>query len=215
MIKKILKGITCAVAAVMLLALGSNVSLADGGRMAYSASELERGQLVRLGEWFGEPLAWYVIDIQGDRVMLMLARDQVGRQPYNKEQEGNVTWETCTLRKWLNGEFYENAFGENEKKLIVESDVKAHRYPENQTDPGKDTRDRVFLLSVQEFEKLVDPFVEKIFELTMNTEGWWLRSLGSDQRYAKGFVRGGIRFGFSDRNFDNKFNIRPVLWINM
>ena len=38
--------------------------------------------------------------------------------PYNENNE-DVTWETCSLREWLNSSFYEKNFTEEEKASIV------------------------------------------------------------------------------------------------
>ena len=36
----------------------------------------------------------------------------------NNTNFAKVTWETCTLRKWLNNEFFITAFSEKEKSLV-------------------------------------------------------------------------------------------------
>ena len=37
-------------------------------------------------------------------------------KPYNSKKN-DITWEKCTLRKWLNNDFY-NSFSEEEKSFI-------------------------------------------------------------------------------------------------
>ena len=67
----------------------------------------------------------------------------------------DVTWEKCTLRKWLNEDFYNKAFDEEEKERVVLSEVPATKNPEYDTDLGNPTRDRMFLLSIQEVERYI------------------------------------------------------------
>ena len=43
-------------------------------------------------------------------------------EKYNDIDE-SVTWETCTLRKWLNEEFYNEAFSSNDKSIIRLTDL--------------------------------------------------------------------------------------------
>ena len=81
--------------------------------------------------------------------MLLISRYGLDCQPYNTREE-STTWEQCTLRSWLNDEFYNRAFSSDEKKRIVKSNVSADENPEYSTNPGRTTKDNVFLLSVVE-----------------------------------------------------------------
>lgn len=47
---------------------------------------------------------------------MLLCKDSVDDVIYNKAYE--TTWEECSLREWLNNEFY-NSFSESEKTAIV------------------------------------------------------------------------------------------------
>ena len=58
--------------------------------------------------------------------------------------------ETCTLRGWLNGEFLNAAFTPEEQDRLRTATVAADANPEYKTNPGKDTQDKVFLLSIDE-----------------------------------------------------------------
>ena len=54
--------------------------------------------------------------------MLVISRYGLDCKPYNTEYE-EITWETCSLRSWLNGEFYETAFIPEEKNVILPSSL--------------------------------------------------------------------------------------------
>ncbi|WP_410901694.1 DUF6273 domain-containing protein [Ruthenibacterium lactatiformans] len=61
-----------------------------------------------------------------------------------------MTWEICTLRKWLNKEFINAAFTEKEKQLIPAVMVSADRNLDYDTNLGNSTKGKVFLLSIDE-----------------------------------------------------------------
>lgn len=62
----------------------------------------------------------------------------------------DVTWETCTLRKWLNEDFLESGFSEEERDRILEQEIHAVDNEKYNVSGGNDTRDKVFLLSPQD-----------------------------------------------------------------
>ena len=74
---------------------------------------------------------------------------------YNNKDE-NVTWDRCSLREWLNKDFFDKAFSDEEKSLIKITDVKNEDNPVKNTSGGEDTKDRLFLLSISEAEKYLD-----------------------------------------------------------
>ena len=76
-----------------------------------------------------EPIEWLVLDVQGDKALL-LSKYGLDAKPYNTTY-ADVTWETCTLRKWLNDDFLKTAFSEDEQKAILTTEVdnSANDYP--------------------------------------------------------------------------------------
>ena len=98
-----------------------------------------------------ESIEWIVLDIDKDKVLL-LSKYILDYQPYNFVQE-DITWENCTLRKWLNSEFIETAFNEKEQGLILKSIIKNEDNPYSVTLGGNDTQDKIFVLSQKEAEK--------------------------------------------------------------
>lgn len=53
------------------------------------------------------PIQWMVLDRDGSKALL-LSRYGLDAQPYNTELS-EVTWETCSLRSWLNNNFRNTA----------------------------------------------------------------------------------------------------------
>ena len=95
-----------------------------------------------------EPIQWMVLARDGDRV-LVISRYILDCLRYDEEYR-RVTWETCTLRTWLNGEFLDSAFDADEQLLIPTTHVTADPNPDFDVDPGEDTEDKLFLLSIPE-----------------------------------------------------------------
>ena len=98
-----------------------------------------------------EPISWQVLAVQEGRVLL-LSKDILEYRAFH-EKWGLVTWERASIRKYLNGDFLARAFSDKERFIIATTKVEAHENPMCNTDPGRDTRDKVFLLSAVEAEK--------------------------------------------------------------
>lgn len=100
------------------------------------------------------PIEWLVLARDGDKALL-ISRYALDAQPYNKDYT-SVTWETCTLRTWLNGTFYNKAFSSAEQAAILTTNVdnsKNQCYSGWSTSGGNNTQDKVFLLSYAEANK--------------------------------------------------------------
>ena len=88
-----------------------------------TSAPVKAGQYVKFGHYpqtaagnDNTPIEWLVLAVQGNRALL-LSRYELDAKPYNTLKTG-VTWETCTLRTWLNGEFLNKAFTAEEKTGI-------------------------------------------------------------------------------------------------
>ena len=112
------------------------------------------------------PIKWRVLSVEGDDVFL-LADKNLDCQRYN-DTEADVTWETCTMRSWLNGyeaemnragkdysdnNFLDHAFSADEQTAIKTADVVNNDNPGYGTEGGIDTADKVYLMSVDEVMK--------------------------------------------------------------
>jgi hypothetical protein len=102
------------------------------------------------------PYTWKVLAVEGNKALL-ITEDIVELREYNTENvdiawEDWITWEDCTLRKYLNGTFY-NKFSAAEKGVILETPLANNDNPWFGTDGGNSTKDNVFLLSLEEVVK--------------------------------------------------------------
>ena len=173
-----------------------------------------------------EPIEWVVLAKEDGRALL-LSKYALDCRLYNDDYV-DVTWATCDLRSWLNGEFYEAAFSAGEQALVAESDL---TNPDNEgcgTSGGADTQDRVFLLSIDEVGQYLPTDEERVCLPTAQavangvwTNGdtgacdWWLRSPGNDSRFAAGvYSVGSVRSSGWRVDFDDDA-VRPALWVNL
>ncbi len=164
---------------------------------------------VELGTWSSEkdgtrrPIKWIVVKKESGKALLLSAYG-IGKRPYNLVDK-DVTWETCTLRKWLNQTFYNNAFTDEEKKRIRLTEV---RNEDNSNTPGgSDTKDRVFLLSIREVKEWLTG-IERRQGLW-----WWLRSPGVNSHLAAGIA--GDDFSRYGDNVSRRNSVCPALWIEL
>ncbi|MBQ7348014.1 MAG: TIR domain-containing protein [Clostridia bacterium] len=168
-----------------------------------------------------ENIEWLVLETKDNKV-LVVSKYALDRQPYN-EHNAKITWETCTLRKWLNNEFINTAFSDSEKTAILTVTVSADKNTVGTSDPGNATQDKVFLLSITEANKYFSSDSDRKCDVTTYAEAretyssdgmWWLRSPGEIQYVASTVYNSGSvnKFG---KYADDSLAIRPALWIDL
>ena len=108
-----------------------------------------------------EAIRWKVLAKKSGR-LLLVSEYGLDAKPYNTK-ETSVTWETSTLRTWLNKDFYNAAFSSSEKSKIQTTSVANANNPKHETNGGNTTKDKVFLLSYDE--------IGKYFVLAVDSEG--------------------------------------------
>ena len=97
------------------------------------------------------PIEWIVLDKKDDKVFLF-SKYILDLKNFNDEYK-EISWKDCSLRKWLNDEFYKEAFSNVEKRKILDTTNVNKGYkkaPLYDTKDGDDTVDKVFLLSQDE-----------------------------------------------------------------
>ncbi|MCF2669064.1 DUF6273 domain-containing protein [Faecalicatena contorta] len=96
-----------------------------------------------------QPLHWFVLDREGDS-LLLLSEKVIKKEPYHIA-DNRTTWVDCSLRHWLNHDFLQSAFTEKERqKLIKKADVINKGNKDFHTSGGSDTKDQIFLLSLEQ-----------------------------------------------------------------
>jgi|CZCB01.1.fsa_nt_gi hypothetical protein len=169
-----------------------------------------------------EPIEWLVVSIDENKALLT-TKYCIDAIPYNVEAI-SCTWENCTLRQWLNDEFLSTAFSNREQKIIETSTLSN---PDNvyKTYGGNDTKDKVFLFSIQEIGRYNDTldFVVQATNYAIDkgahapetdTSGtmWRLRSPGHTQDRSACVRYNGVvdSWGYP---VNWAMAIRPAIWI--
>ncbi len=145
---------------------------------------------------------WYVIGVT-DTDMTLLCTKSVGKMCYDASGQ-DVTWENCSLRRWLNESFY-GQFSDEEKAQIVLTECRNADNAAFGTDGGADTEDYVRLLSAEEADALT-------IRQRMVYGWWWLRSPGATQKDAA-VVHSDGGIGSTGFQVNAEFGVRPVLTI--
>ena len=177
-----------------------------------------------------EDIEWLVLAKEDDKILVVskYALDCIEYNTY-----GSTTWETCSLRSWLNDTFWNAAFSSAEQSWILSSTVTADKNPDYDTSPGNNTTDKVFLLSITEVNSYFDDISSRECQGTVycyaqgaykDDNGncwWWLRSPGYSSYKAAAVRSSG--FVSSDHLIYRKGGfvsidncaVRPALWISL
>ena len=200
-------------------------------------SAVKVGDYVKFGSYpqnngdIKEPIEWLVLEVNGKKALL-ISRYGIDCKKYHYEFEF-ITWENCDLRKWLNGEFFRNAFTVAEQKKIAVTNLANDNNAVWGTFGGNSTEDRVFCLSFAETMSLFKDNVARKCVPTPYAVGkgawqsrddfvndrdccfWWLRSPGDSQPNASMVCACG------SPSFNGYFvcydtvAVRPAVWMNL
>ena len=141
---------------------------------------------------------WYIIGKSEDGVTLLM-QNNLMKKAYN-DRHTDITWENCSLRSYLNGDFY-NSFSADDKAKIAQTH---NSNPKNgSTSGGNETDDYIYLLSIGEANALSDT-------IRANGSDWWLRSPGRISSYAA-FVRDGGNVFTTGGYVIGALGVRPAL----
>lgn len=154
-----------------------------------------------------EEVEWRVLEVK-DGKALVISRYVLDYKKYGKWYE-SVTWNSCSLRKWLNDTFLDTAFSTEEQSMISTVTV----------------QDKVFLLSITEANKY---FAVDSTRKCMSTDyvdskrttvykdgtcNWWLRSSGSYYRTVLVLSDGSVYE--KGQRINTKEGVRPAMWIDL
>lgn len=161
-----------------------------------------------------EPIEWIVLDVKSDRILL-LSQYALDSERYHYRKE-SVSWDTCSVRDWLNTTFYEEAFTCSEQRSILSSGTSVYD-------------DYVFLLSDVEAETYLPRAKDRICKVTVygscqnvyvnpTTGGsWWLlRTTGDDgSKFAMSVNSDGTIDYNGGHVESDRGTVRPAIWVNI
>ena len=176
-----------------------------------------------------EPVKWRVLANDGN--LFVVSDKNLDCVEYNSSAE-TVTWENCSLRKWLNSKFLDKVFTAQEQGAVLESLV-VNEDGAKGSEAGANTYDKLYLLSIYE---VIDPALgfptdwkdKGGTRVALNTEytkskraltnpdmsgAWWLRTPGDAKNAANVFNAGNVFVrGGNVNNFI--FAVRPAMNID-
>ena len=219
-----------------LIALDGYKDSADKANSIYDQYKVEKLKAAKVGDYvfFGayeqdnntangkEDVEWLVLEVK-DRKALVISKYALDCKKYSSRYMD--TWETCTLREWLNNGFINAAFSADEKAMIPAVTVSA----DYSTNPGNTTQDQVFLLSITEANKYFSSDSARKCKPTdyavangafVNVYNgnyclWWLRSPGYNQDSAPYVDYDGDVNRHGDDVNSALYAVRPALWIDL
>ncbi|MDO5564456.1 MAG: DUF6273 domain-containing protein [Eubacteriales bacterium] len=130
---------------------------------------------------------WIIIEKDKDKIKL-LSKNIIKTKPFNNTRD-LITWKESNLRQYLNTEFYEEYFDEEEKKRIIEMELSHHNSVAyaTESDIAKEyiinVKDKVTLLSYNEI------YNNPIYKL-------FLKSKGTKKAYSEGLYIDNVAYGY-------------------
>lgn len=118
------------------------------------SSDFAVGSYVKFGRYpqnngaTPEPIEWQVIENDGKTALLLSKCGLECRKFHIKKVE--TCWRDCDLRKWLNEDFFSNAFTNDEQSKIVKSTINTNGNLFFHTTGCGETLDKIFCLSIDE-----------------------------------------------------------------
>ena len=211
-------------------------SVTDGGKkkkaVIHSFEGVKLNDIIKFGSYRqkrGEndtEIEWQVLDVVNGKAFV-ISKYALDCKSYN-ETKGKITWETCTLRTWLNSEFLSSAFADEEKARILTVTVAADKNHFYNSNSGNDTEDKIFLLSEREADKYFDsskkrecrPTEQAIFNgayfyKNSKTAAWWLRTAGTNTKTAVTVYSLGTVMCAGKEVESKEIAVRPAMWIDI
>lgn len=172
-----------------------------------------------------EEIEWIVLSVENGKA-LVISKYALDSKPFHKTF-AEITWADCSLRQWLNEDFYQEAFNEVQKSHILLAATPADKNPDYDTPAGTDTMDRVWLLSLSEvYRYLADsPYASclvtsyaiqnQAYMTTKQECWWWCRTPGNDEAFTAGVNPiGAISTVGNNVNYVHAA-VRPAMWIEI
>lgn len=172
-----------------------------------------------------EPIEWIVLD-KTEKDILLISKYGLDVKQYHNDWDYN-TWEYCSLRAWLNGDFLDSAFNIDEQKLIMSVQNQNLDNPTYNTPGGNDTYDRVFILNYQEAEQYFKDDSARCLLTTKYAEAQaksqnkedvlysWLRTGGNSNCQDAAAIDANGNINLDGKCVDKYELVRPVISIDI
>ena len=158
---------------------------------------------------------------------MLISKYCLDSKPYHDTLEP-ITWEYCSLREWLNTDFFSAAFTKEEQDRIVAVTNENPAHELARTSSGRSTIDHVFVLSQQEARELFSSYASRMAAPTDyaiahgayankdNLMGWWWLRTTSFKLDHVTFATSSGDVSSDGREVTRKdAAVRPVIWITV
>ncbi len=192
---------------------------------------IRAGEIIKFGSWKQnesgktEPVEWLALAVENGRA-LVISRFGLETKQFNGKKV-KVSWDACSLRKWLNNDFFDQAFSAEDKDRIAEVSLNDPDVPDFGKGDGNPVKDRIFLLSIDEVKRYMPEAASRICQPTPYARNngayadpdngnsvWWLRTPGQIGN-GSGAIIGYDGKVYPDGTaafFDNSV-VRPAFWM--
>ncbi len=144
------------------------ISMESAINNPYAANNV--GDTVKFGNY-----DWYIIG-KSDNGVTLLMKEYLTTKAYNNSNTA-VTWETCSLRTYLNGDFYSSFSADDKAKIVKTSNTNPNNPdPSHNTSGGNDTEDNIYLLSIDEAKSLDSNIRNTGSVWLLRSPGYWPNS---------------------------------------
>jgi len=153
---------------------------------------------------------WRILYEKGTNILVLLDRCLEEMQFHDGKKYAD--WGDSSIRDWLNSTFYEEAFSDAERQLIIKANVP---YGEEEQDYSSDY---LFLLSEKEIERFFPEENDRVAYMLTNENSicwWWLRTVNYKTKNAM-YIDSVGRIRTEGRNMNALDNcVRPAMWISL
>lgn len=212
----------------------NNSSVRNDSINTFSSTDINIGKEIQFGHYNNyvngnnEELTWNVIDIQNNKALLF-SKYVIDKKPY---ANGYANWEDSSLRTWLNNNFYNVAFNDNEKQAI---EIRYLNHEDVSPAPGITVLkqptgqfDYIYLLDRDEIKNYFGITQEQYFvgndlltcfDTNLEKTSWWIRANNMTNTYNSAMDAGGYyitEYGSEDNfmiNWDQ--GVRPAVWVDI
>lgn len=189
---------------------------------------------IEFGEYDGKPLQWRVLNVENDTAYI-LSDSVITERAFNEVLEP-TSWEACTLRSWLNEEFYTTAFTQEQQDAILTSYIRGEQHgyegKEGWSEEGA-VKDKIFLLSYADIRNMSygfpwfccyypDVFKQATYANLLDTVDWILRTTGTSFNstsvynvWGTGMLSSVMIKDLSSAYVTTPYGIRPVLQLDL
>ena len=160
----------------------------------------------------GNPYKWQVLDVDDENEKaLLVTKDIVALMAF---AEGTETWEDSLVRQWLNNDFINEAFTDEEAAIILSTDITIAPNAEYGTSGGNSTTDKVFLLSEAEVNSYFIDGEARRSNYNGQLEDWWTITSGEDETSIIIVISEGtiLTDGYMKRQEEG---VRPAMWVDI